>query len=76
MSDSQQHLPPKAIIPFSPDYPPPDFIDPVIEIYKKDIDRTALRENLKLTIDERMRKYQTFLKSRDAWRGAAARLHG
>ncbi|MBI2187235.1 MAG: hypothetical protein HYU37_08965 [Acidobacteria bacterium] len=30
--------------------------DPVIEAYKKDIDRTMLRENLKLTPEERLRK--------------------
>ena len=29
--------------------------DPVIEVYKKDIDRTLLRENLKLTVEERLR---------------------
>ncbi len=29
--------------------------DPVIEAYKKDIDRTLLRENLKLTHEERLR---------------------
>ena len=32
--------------------------DPVIEVYKKDIDRTLLRENLKLTPEERLRKLQ------------------
>lgn len=30
--------------------------DPVIESYKKDIDRTLLRENLKLTVQERFQK--------------------
>ncbi len=29
---------------------------PVIEAYKKDVDRTLLRENLKLTTDERIEK--------------------
>jgi hypothetical protein len=29
--------------------------DPVIEAYKKDIDRTLLRENLKLTVEQRLR---------------------
>jgi len=28
--------------------------DPVIEAYKKDTDRTLLRENLKLTVEERL----------------------
>ena len=27
--------------------------DPVIEAYKKDVDRTLLRENLRLTVEER-----------------------
>ena len=27
--------------------------DPVIEVYKKDVDRTLLRENLRRTVDER-----------------------
>jgi len=27
--------------------------DPVIELYKQDVDRTLLRENLKLTVEER-----------------------
>ena len=30
--------------------------DPVVEAYKKDLDRTLLRENLKLTVEERFRK--------------------
>ena len=47
-----------APLPYSLDYPPPDFIDPVIEVYKKDVDRTILRENLKLTVEERLRKHQ------------------
>ena len=29
--------------------------DPVIEVYKKDVDRTLLRENLKRTPEERAR---------------------
>ena len=28
--------------------------DPVIEAYKKDVDRTLIRENLKLTVEERL----------------------
>lgn len=30
--------------------------DPVIEAYKKDVDRTLLRENLKLTVEQRLQK--------------------
>jgi hypothetical protein len=39
---------------------PADFRDPVIEAYKKDVDRTLLRENLKLTVEERFRKFESF----------------
>ena len=37
--------------------------DPVIEAYKKDVDRTLLRENLKLSVEDRLRQLmelQTF----------------
>ncbi len=27
--------------------------DPVIEVYKKDVDRTLIRENLRLTVEQR-----------------------
>lgn len=30
--------------------------DPVIEAYKKDVDRTLIRENLRLTVDERIQR--------------------
>ena len=29
-------------------------LDPVIEVYKKDVDQTLLDENLKLTVEERV----------------------
>lgn len=32
--------------------------DPVVEAYKRDVDRTLLRENLKLTVEERFLKHQ------------------
>ena len=35
---------------------PPLTPDPVIEFYKKDVDRTLLRENLKLTFEQRILK--------------------
>ena len=35
--------------------------DPVVEAYKRDVDRTLLRENLTLTPDERLRKLQDFM---------------
>ena len=47
--------------------------DPVIEAYRKDVDRTLLRENLKLTPDERLRKLQDFMTFIDALRRAGRR---
>jgi len=29
------------------------YVDPVIEAYKKDVDRTLIRENLKLSVEQR-----------------------
>jgi hypothetical protein len=42
--------------PYHWDPPPPDFYDPVIEYYKQFVDREALRENLRLTVDQRFEK--------------------
>jgi hypothetical protein len=56
------------------DLAPPDYWDPVIEAYKKDVDRTLLRENLKLTVEERIRKAERFHASIDGWREAGRRL--
>ena len=36
--------------------------DPVIETYKRDVDRTLIRENLKLTPDERIKKMISVLR--------------
>ena len=38
---------------FSAKKPLDAYIDPVIEAYKKDVDRTLIRANLKLTVEER-----------------------
>lgn len=47
------------------------YCDPVIEFYKKDVDRTLLRENLRLSVEERIRKAESLHRSIDQWRGAA-----
>ena len=47
--------------------------DPVIEAYKKDVDRTLLRENLKLTPDQRLEKLQSFVSLTTALGEAARR---
>jgi hypothetical protein len=39
---------------------PADAFDPVIEAYKRDVDRSLLRENLKLTPAERAQKLVAF----------------
>lgn len=44
--------------------------DLVIEVYKKDVDRSLLRENLKLTAEERLRKAESFHASIAGWREA------
>jgi hypothetical protein len=36
--------------------------DPVLEAYKKGVDRTLIRENLKLTVDQRVRKMLSALR--------------
>jgi adenylylsulfate kinase-like enzyme len=41
--------------------PPPRIVippDPVLEVYKRDVDRTLLRENLKLTVEQRIRQHR------------------
>jgi hypothetical protein len=35
--------------------------DPVIEAYKRDVDRTLIRENLKLSVEERLAKMMSVL---------------
>jgi len=37
--------------------PPPDAQDPVVEAYKKHVDRSLLRENLRLSVEERLEKF-------------------
>ena len=44
--------------------------DPVVEAYKKDIDRTLIRENLKLTVEERFRKAMKLARFADELRRA------
>ena len=39
---------------------PAGYCDPVIKVYKKDVDRTLLRENLKLTVEERFLKFERY----------------
>jgi len=62
MKNNPDDEPPNSIpTPDSADFAPPDYVDPVIEFYKKDVDRTLLRENLKLTVQERFEKFERFM---------------
>lgn len=48
--------------------------DPVIEAYKKDVDRTLLRENLKLTVEQRIENLQCLLNAAEELRRAGRNL--
>ncbi|MCP5109555.1 MAG: hypothetical protein GY953_01835 [bacterium] len=50
--------------------------DPVVEVYKQDIDRSLLRENLKLTAEQRLRKLQRLQRAADELRQAGRDLSG
>lgn len=47
--------------------------DPVIEAYKKDVDRTLLQENLKLTVEERLRNLMRLQRFAEEMRRAGRR---
>jgi hypothetical protein len=48
--------------------------DPVIEVYKKDVDRTLLQENLKLTVEERFRNLMRLQRFADEATALAQRI--
>ena len=56
-----------------PKLAPADYRDPVIEAYKKNVDRAVLQENLKLTVDERFRKFKSLARLADDLRKAGER---
>jgi len=49
--------------------------DPVIEAYKKDIDRTLLRENLRLTVEQRFENLMSLQDFAEELRRAGRKLH-
>jgi hypothetical protein len=49
---------------------PPRDPDPMVEAYKKDIDRTLIRENLKLSVEDRFRKAMALARFADEMRRA------
>lgn len=50
---------------------PPLLFPEIIALYARDIDRTLVRETLRLTPDERARKFMDFAESANAMRGLA-----
>lgn len=50
--------------------------DPIIEFYKKDVDLTLIRENLKLTHEERLLKWMEHLRFAEEVRAAGRRSRG
>ena len=49
--------------------------DPVIDAYKKDVDRTLIRENLKLSHEKRLLKLMALQRFADELRQAGERTH-
>jgi hypothetical protein len=50
--------------------------DPVIEVYKRDVDRTLLRENLKRSPEERCRNFVAAVALAEEMRRAGAARRG
>ncbi len=50
--------------------PPADTVDPVIEAFKRDVDRTLLRQNLGRTLDQRIAQAAAAAQAVDRWRHA------
>lgn len=53
--------------------PRPTRDDPVIEAYKREVDRTLLRENLRKTVDRRLRDMEQFRKDAEQLRAGVQR---
>ncbi|NJL26762.1 MAG: hypothetical protein HC897_02235 [Thermoanaerobaculia bacterium] len=57
----------------------PDFElsrDPVIEAYKRDVDRTLLRANLARSVDERVRNLMALQRAAEEFRRAGRKARG
>jgi hypothetical protein len=57
-------------MPETPSPAEPHWMDPIIEVYKKDVDVTLIDENLKLTPGERIRNLQSAVRGLTALRAA------
>lgn len=51
-------------------------MEAVIEAYKRDVDRTLLRENLKLSPEERVRELMALLEAAEEFQRAGRALRG
>ena len=51
-----------------------DSIQAVIEAYKKDVDRTMIRQNLQLTVEERLLNLENFVQFAGELRAAGKRI--
>ena len=49
-----------------------DDTDPLIALFKKDVDRTLLVDNLRRTFDQRARRMSEFIRARQVLRNAQA----
>jgi hypothetical protein len=49
-------------------------IDDIVDLYKKDVDRTLIRDNLKLTPEERLMKAQQMAEMAEELREAGRRI--
>ncbi len=54
--------------------PPTDSISAIIELYKRDVDITLIRENLKLTVEQRLRNLQNLQRFVEELREAGKKL--
>ena len=61
----------QAELRYGDDLAPADVCDPVLEVYKRDIDRTLLIANLELSVAERLANFQKFMNSVEKMRGVA-----
>ena len=51
-----------------------DSMQAVIELYKKDVDRTLIHQNFKLTVEERLLNLQNFNQFTEEFRHAGKKL--
>jgi hypothetical protein len=72
--EAERPLHPRAA-PVVREVPPAYGRDAIVEAYKKDVDRTLLRENLRLTVEQRLEKLQGMAEFFHEIHGVARRGH-